>query len=65
MESAPKDANVNGAQHMSFESMYYTEFVGDDVGGKKWSMRGNLNVLDNHLAHAAERSRVSIQIVSD
>ena len=27
MESVPKHANVNGAQHINVNAMYYTEFV--------------------------------------
>ena len=27
MESALEDANVNGAQHINFDAIYYTEFV--------------------------------------
>ena len=35
MESAREDVNVNGAQHIGFNTVYYTDFVGDDVGGRK------------------------------
>ena len=35
MESAQEDANVDGAQYIGFNAMYFTEFVGDDVGGQK------------------------------
>ena len=33
--SAREDANDNGAQHISFNTIYRTEFVGDVVRGRK------------------------------
>ena len=35
MESAREDASLSGAQYIGPNAMYYTEFVGDDVGEQR------------------------------